>query len=175
MRWSVFIPVALLAVVLQSSIGLVLRVPLGGSGSLLLWIDLLALLALTAGLRSRKGSDVVLAGWMLGLLVDLSNPGERLGLFALTFALAGGAVFRLREAVFLDNPVTQVLLGLLLTLMAHGGAVMLLALLGEREYLGRDLLQAILVSLCTAAIAPVALALLGKLDRWLWTAASRRS
>ena len=112
--------------------------------------------------------DVVLAAWVLGLLVDLTTFGTPIGLFAVAYAAAAALVFHVREAVFGDNPLTQIVMGLAFCLVAHGLAVLFMNLyVRASSSLGGDSLQALLLSACTAAVTPLMYKLFVRLGRWI--------
>lgn len=166
MKWPAFIVLALLTVAAQVTAGAVFRIDLGGG--LLLAVDLLAIVAVLLALRVRAGTQVMLAGWVLGLFIDLASSATPIGLYALTFALAAGMVFQLRGAVFTSNPVTQMAMTFVFCLVSHGGARIFIraAVRPPGGPLGLELLQALLLALCTAVVAPAVMALVRKFD-WL--------
>jgi cell shape-determining protein MreD len=163
-RWFAFAILALATLAVQVSAGAVLRISLGASG-LSLAVDFLALLAVWLALRVRQGGEAALAGWMLGLLVDLASMGTPVGLYALTFALASAMVFQVRSAVFSDNPLTQVMTALTFCLVAHGAARLFVHVYaGSGGSLGWDLLQVLLLAACTAVMAPLVIGVFRRLD-----------
>ncbi len=175
MRWAAFILVALVAVAVQVSLGFVLTVHVESLGATLR-VDFLAATAAILALRVRRATDAMLSAWLLGLLVDLATFDSPIGLYALSFALAAGLLWRVRGAVFIDKAITQVLLGLLFVLTAHGGAAMFDALYvrpGE-GVLGRAMLDVALVSLCTAAVVPLLFALLRRVEGLVIVQPARR-
>lgn len=167
MRWIAFVILAVAAVALQMSIGAAMRIPLG-DGGLALAIDFLAILAVLTALRVGDGFDAILAGWVLGLLIDLTTVNLPIGLHALTYALAAAFVYQSRGSVFSESPLTQALLALGFCLIAHGLARTFVdfRVRPDARWLGRDLLQAALVALTTAAATPMMLGLLRHVD-WL--------
>ncbi len=167
MRWAGFAVLALVAIALQMSLGAVLRVPLGGGASL--GVDFLGVLAVLVALRCRAGIDVALAGWTLGFLIDLTTAAMPLGLYAVSFTVAAMAVFQLRSAFFLDNPLTQAMMGLAFCLVAHGPARFFVNLYvrSGAAPLGRELLQTLLIALCTAVFTPIGMRLLRPIDEWI--------
>lgn len=174
MRWFVFIPLAYLAIVVQTSLVYAARLPVGGS--LVLGFDLPAAVAVAVALRVRSGSEAMLAAWVLGLLVDLTALNAPLGMYALGFAVGAAAVYRLRDAVFGENPMTQIVLGFLLAAAAHGWAALFAGLYahGHQGRLGGNLAQALLVAACTAAATPLVCRALRPLDRLLMVQPARR-
>jgi rod shape-determining protein MreD len=61
----------------------------------------------------------VIAGWILGLLVDLGSDA-RLGLFALSFAMAAIVVVRFRELFFRNHVLSYASVTLLFAGIVHG-------------------------------------------------------
>jgi rod shape-determining protein MreD len=166
MRWPAFAIAALLSLALQDTVGAVFRISLGGG--LMLAVDFLAILAVLVALRTRAGSDALLAGWVLGLLIDLASPGMPIGLYALMFALAASLVYYIRSAVFTANPVTQMVMTFVFCLAAHGLARVFIHVVappaGARFV--PDLVQALLLAISTAAVAPLIIGVVHKFD-WL--------
>ncbi len=165
MRWGGFIVLAAVATCVQMSLGAVLRIPLGGTG-LSLAVDFMAIVAVMVALRARGTADAALAAWSLGMLIDLTTSGMPLGLYALTFAAAGAMICQMREALFTDNPLTQMVLALLFCLVAHmtARAFANLYVRGGGAPLGRELLQAVIVAVCTAVCMPIVGRLLRPLE-----------
>jgi len=153
-RWIGFFLAAVAAVIVQISLGAVLRFRLG-SGGLCLAVDFLAILAVMIGLRASETAPAILAGWILGLGIDLATTGTPVGLYALTFAMATAVVAQIRPAVFVENPLTQAIVALVFCLLAHGAARTFICLYVQPgSGLGRQWLQALLGGLATAVVAP---------------------
>lgn len=175
MRWLAFILLALVTVALQISVGAALRVKLGSSG-LTLQVDFMAILAVMTALRVRHRHDVLLAAWLLGLLIDLSVVRSPIGLYALGFALGAGGVYHARAAVFGQSPLAQVILAAAFCLLAYAPARVFLNLYVRTGAgrLGWDLLQLLLVAVCTGVCAPVIGSVFRRLDRLILVPAGRR-
>ena len=156
MRWVFFMLLAYLAIVVQTSLAAVLAVPSDALG-MNIRPDLLIAVAVFISLRVRAGTDAVLAGWVLGLLMDLTTINTPIGMYAITFALAAAVVYRTRDAVFTDNPLTQFVLGLVCCLLAQGAAVLFanLAVRDSSWRLWRELAGVLLVAVYTAIATPV--------------------
>ena len=161
MRWVGFIFAAAVAVMVQVTVGAIVRIRLGSSG-LTLAVDFMAILAVLIGLRSRRPADAVLAGWVLGMLIDLASADSPLGLWALAYALATGMVVQVRSAVFSENPLTQAALGFSFCVLAHGAARTFAHVYVHpgAGALGRDWLQILLLASCTAAATPLIMRLM---------------
>jgi len=166
LRWLVFIPLAVLALIAQISVGAVLRVGVGATG-LSLSVDFLAIVAVLVTLRVRMATDAMLAGWVLGLLIDLSSVCEPIGLYACCFAIAAWAIFQVRSAVFADNPLSQALTTLAFCLLGHVPARLFVNLYvrATAVMLWREMIQVLLLAVCTAVFAPLLLRLLRRLNR----------
>jgi len=167
MRWPVFIVAAVIVLGLQISVAAAVRIPLGAS-ALALTIDLPAILAVGVALRTRSGADAVLAAWALGITVDLAVINVPIGLHAVCYAMAAAILFQIRSAVFTESPLTQGLLAGTFCLLAHiaARAFVNLYVRPDAALLWRDTLQASLVAVSTAAVAPLMLGLLVRVD-WL--------
>ena len=128
-----------------------------------------------AGLHARSGADAALAGWALGFGLDLTLSGEGMGLSALLYALAAGGVFKVREAFFREKIVTQMVLGFGFCLFVYEvwAAYAVLRAGGPVEY-WRAAVQALGLSAYTALMTPLVCAPLGRLERFLLVAPSRR-
>jgi len=167
MRWIPFAIVTVVVMAAQISVAAAVRIPLGGS-ALALTVDLPAILVVLVALRARGGTDAVLAAWTVGLVIDLAVIGVPIGLHALSYAAAAAILFQARSAMFTESVLTQALVSFAFCLLAHGAARLFVNLYvrPDAAWLGRDLLQALLVATTTAAAAPVGLALLRRVD-WL--------
>ncbi len=167
MKWLPFAILALVMLAVQATVGGLLGIALGDG--LLLGVDFLAILAVLVGMKTRAGTDALLAGWMLGLLIDLASPRMPIGLYALTFSLATSLVYYARGSIFTTNPVSQMLMTFGFVAVAHGAARLFIHLVappaGSR--LGLDLVEALLLAMCSAAAAPLVMGVLHKLD-WLF-------
>jgi len=101
MRWIPLFLLGYLLVLIQTSLGHVLSIqapPLG-----VLSVDLLAILAVYVTLHARSALDAALAAWTLGLALDFTSSGgvsasTVIGPMALGYVLAGGLLYRIREA-----------------------------------------------------------------------------
>ncbi len=166
MRWPAFAIAGLLALAVQDTVGAVFRISLGGG--LMLAVDFLAILAVLVALRTRTGSDALLAGWVLGLLIDLASPGRPMGLYAVMFGLAASLIYYVRSTVFTGNPITQMVMTFIFCLTAHGLARLFIHITAPPAGTSffKDLGQAVLLAVCTAAVAPLLMSIMHKFD-WL--------
>ena len=126
MRWIPLAIYAYLAVVAQTTLGSFLTFTFGRLGRV--GPDLLAPLAVYIALRGPGAVEVMISGWMLGMALDLTTsagPGAvqtaALGPMAISYALVAGVIYRLREAVFAERRITQMVLVFAFVLLSHIG------------------------------------------------------
>jgi len=158
MRW---VPLAILTYLLllaQTTVGGVLTFRARGIG--LVGPDLLAIAAVYVALHVRSCLDAMLAGWLIGLAVDLTTGAATvLGPMPLAYALAAGCICRVREAFFRERIVTQALLAVLFCLIAHGLWLTIQCLFALRAMTwssyGRLLLQAAALYVYTGVLTPL--------------------
>lgn len=164
-RWIPFAILAYAAMVAQTSVAHLVTFSAGSAGTIS--PDLLAMTAVFVAMYARAELDVMLAAWGLGLAMDLTTA-QAVGVMPLMYALAAAFVFRLREAVFRERILTQVVLAMLFCLPAHGLWVTVQAALAWRDTTwgdwGRSLLQAVLIASYTAALMPLVHWALAKLQ-----------
>ena len=178
-RWIIFVIVAYLAVVVQTTVGGLLVIHTEWVGPV--GPDLLAMMAVFVAMAVRGGADAGLACWVLGFGLDLaSGPGGTtvVGPMAIAYTLGGLAVFQLREALFRDKIVTQVVITLLFTAAVHTLWVTLQAILTRSltwDQYGIALLQAVLLAAYTAVLVPFVHAVLLRYERVLLIVPSRRN
>ncbi|HOD80531.1 MAG: hypothetical protein BWX88_01404 [Planctomycetes bacterium ADurb.Bin126] len=172
MRWIPLFLLGYLLVLIQTSLGHVLSIQAPHLG--VLSVDLLAILAVYVTLHARSALDAALAAWTLGLALDFTSSGgvsasTVIGPMALGYVLAGGLLYRIREAFFRERALTQATLTLFFCLLAHGFWVTAQALLAEEmtwPAYGRILAQAGALAFYTAAITPLVHYLLSLIERW---------
>ncbi|MEE9297010.1 MAG: rod shape-determining protein MreD [Phycisphaerae bacterium] len=112
MRWSTFAAVAILGLILQTT--LAPRLAVGGVRP-----DWVFVLVVFFGLYGAR-RDAWLAGWVLGLGADLASI-ERMGLFAIAYCLVAVVVNAVRDMVFLKNPATHFSVTLAAGLLLQAG------------------------------------------------------
>jgi rod shape-determining protein MreD len=165
MRWVPFLILTYAVVLLQTTVVQWLSFMAGAARTV--QPDLLAMVAVFVALFARGGLDVMLAAWALGLAADLT-AGAAVGIMPVTYALAAGAIFRVREVFFRERFGTRFILTLVFCLMAHGLWATLQSLISWRHMdwgaYGRVMLQAGGISLYTAALAPAAHWLLERVE-----------
>jgi cell shape-determining protein MreD len=171
MKWVPFIILTYLVMLAQCTVGgRWFTFSVTGIG--MVGPDLSALLAVFMALNVRSSSHAALAGWVLGLAVDLTAGGvTAVGPMPIAYAAAAAMVFQIREAFFYERPAPQVFLTLLFCLVAHGIWVTLQAVLafGEVSWegYGRMLLQAAALAVYTAVLMPLAYLGLRRIRKWL--------
>ena len=99
MRWFNFTIMLFAALVMQVGMA-----RLFGLGRQRIMPDLLLMLVVILAFRGSHG-QAPLAGWVLGLIKDLSSQSP-LGGYAFAFGLAAWGIVRLRELFFGDNPMS---------------------------------------------------------------------
>ncbi len=173
MRWIIFLILAYMLTLIQTTIGRVVTIDLAiGTVS----PDLLASLAVFAALYVRRKSDAVLAGCLLGFALDLTTAGGNssvavVGPMPLAYALCTWLMFEVREAFFRDRLLTRLLLTMVFCAIAHGVWVTAQSLLARDqtswdEY-GRMLGQVLGVAIYSAALSPLLLWAFVHCRKWL--------
>ncbi len=172
MRWVPFFIFAYLFVLVQTTLGKILtleRLSIGPVGP-----DLLVLFAVFLALNVRNVTDAMLTGWVLGLLIDLTTAGGLatcVGPMAILFALAMWILFSLREAIFHNRAVPQMILAAMFCLLTHGLWVFVQSLLAEgaisASTYGRMLLQVGISAVYTGLLMPLGYFLLSRCRGWL--------
>ena len=110
MRWLTFAVCAVIGIILQTTLAHRLAI-------FHVKPDWMFVLTVFFALYSSR-RDAVLAGWILGLLVDLTSV-ERLGLMSAGFALTAVLVNAVRHQVFLKNSVTHFMVTVCAGLVLH--------------------------------------------------------
>ena len=114
MRWLLFAIIAPAGIVLQTTVAA--RTTIAG-----IQPDWMFVLVVFFGLYAPR-RDAWLAGWLLGLLVDLTSI-ERLGLFSLSFFLVAVMVNSVRDLLFLKSFATHFFITLGAGLLLQCGLV----------------------------------------------------
>lgn len=165
MRWIYFLILVLVALYLQTTVVQALWWPtsLGYIGP-----EILASVGVFVALRARSGTDAALAGWVLGFALDLTLSGGGVGLLALLYAAACAGIFSVREAVFSDRPMTQMILAMVFCLFVYELWTAYDVLTGEiRGRWWRGAVQAAGLAAYTAVVTPLVCGLLGRMQRLL--------
>ena len=155
MRWFPFVVLAVLAVLLQTTL---LRVA-GGSRP-----DLMIAMLAPFCLGARR-ADGFAAGCILGLLRDLFSA-EPFGLSMGLFALMGYGLAWLRPSVYAEHPVTHAIFGLLCSALASGASLAVVALEGGTLRAGATAWRVAGIALGTALLSAVVGAVAWRWPRW---------
>ncbi|MBN1555322.1 MAG: rod shape-determining protein MreD [Phycisphaerae bacterium] len=182
MRWAPFLIFAYLFTLGQTSLGRMLmldRLTIGPVGP-----DILVLLAVFVAMYVRTAVDGMMAGWVLGMLIDLTTGGgatatTRVGPMAIYFALTAWLVFQVREALYRERALPQMLLAGVFCLITHTLWVGTQMFLAPRDIVwgqfGRLLLQVLLSSVYTGLLMPLVHFFLMPCRNWLLTNPPTRS
>jgi rod shape-determining protein MreD len=158
-----------LAVLVQVTVGGLLR--FAGFGIASISPDFLAIIAVFVAAYAYSGVDVMLAAWVLGLAADLTTAGgfpaeTAVGPMPIGYALAAGAIYRIRTVFLRERILAQVILAVGFCIIAHGLWVTLQSAIAYRYMswaaYGQRLLQALAHSIYTAVLAPLGFWLLGR-------------
>ena len=162
MRWILVILLAYVALLLQISLVNLITVNTASVGTIK--PDLALTVALFFALYGRTLPDVMIAAWILGLGLDLTHTGgagttTAVGPMAVAYALSAALVYQIREAFFREWVLTHMLLGLLMCLTAHmiwisWQSVRASDTMSWPAY-GELVIEALLLSVYTALLAPV--------------------
>ncbi len=111
--------------------------------------------------------DAILGGWLIGILADLMTI-ERLGLLALSYALAAALVTATRDGLFRYRAVTQFFVVLSVCLIVRFGWLIFRRMMywSTAPWPVELLTDCLLASLYTAAWAPLLYAVLLPRSRW---------
>ncbi len=159
MRWIPFLIFAYVFALVQTALGKIIA--FDGLGVVLVGPDLMVLLAVFIALNARDVVDGMLAGWAMGFLIDLTTAGgagdpTRLGPMAFAYVLCVWIVFLMREVLYRERVLTQVILAFFFCIATHLFWVIVQNLLagGQVDY-GSMFLQMLLVAAYTAVLMPL--------------------
>jgi rod shape-determining protein MreD len=152
---------ALAAVALAAEVTLLETCSLKGARA-----EALLALACYAALFARDSAQGLLAAWVIGLVKDAASAGP-FGLHALLFLGAGWVVLQVRQILFRESPVTQLVVAFVATCWVNAAAALFVsATVGGIPFgiiVGKTLLSALL----TAALTPPLLFLLTQVRGWV--------
>jgi len=174
MRWIALAILTYVLTLLQTSLVDVITFRVPGVG--LVRPELLAVVVVYSALHVGSILDAMLAGWALGLALDVttgagSGVSTAVGPMSLAYALGAGGIYKIRGAVFRDKVVTQCTMTLVFCISAHGMWILMQWRLAFGDTAGTGivlmLVQAVLLAAYTAAIAPALALGLKAGRRWL--------
>jgi len=163
MRWIPFLILAYVVMLMETSMSRLLFINVPGLGSI--GPDLAAMVVVFVALYTRAATDAMIAGWVLGLAVDLTSGGgigamTVVGPMSIAYCLLAWQLWRVREAFFRERAVTQIVLTLFFALAAHfiWVTVQALAAPGKVTFgdYGLALIQAAGIACYTALLMPLA-------------------
>ncbi|UCG15905.1 MAG: rod shape-determining protein MreD [Phycisphaerales bacterium] len=112
MRWLTFVVCAVVVVTLQVTVAHRLE----WYGAQPQWILVLAVFFALNG----RSVDVLIGVWILGAVADLHTMA-RFGLLSLSYGLTGAVVYRAREYLYREHPVTQFCVTFIVCLLIEFG------------------------------------------------------
>ena len=158
MRWIVFGIFAYLFAMIQMTLGNILildRLAMGPIGP-----DFMVIFAIFIAFNSRDVIDAMIAGWVLGMLIDLTTGGggSCVGPMAILYSFMCWVVFSIREGIYSERALTQMIMAGVFCIVTHGLWITIQSLiafdLSWGEY-GSLLLQVLLSGLYTAVLTPM--------------------
>ena len=158
MRWVGFGIMAYLFVMVQMTLGNILtldRLAMGPIGP-----DFMVIFALFIAFNVRESLDAMIAGWMLGMLIDLTTVGggSCIGPMAILYSLMCWVAFSIREGVYSESALTQMIVAGLFCFVTHGLWITVQSMIAFDiswgEY-GSLLLQVLLSAVYTAVLTPL--------------------
>ena len=161
MRWIPFLIFTYLFILVQSTLGKILtfdRLPFGPVGP-----DLLVLVAVFVGLNVRNLTDGMIACWLIGFMLDLTTAGgmgaaTRIGPMAFGYCLSVWMIFAMREAMFREQALPQILMAGLFCLASHGFWITVQTFFAADSSwaaFGSLVLQVIISAIYTALLMPL--------------------
>ncbi len=158
MKWFSFAILAVLTIVFQTTVVQAMAIHS-------VWPNWMFILAVHYALWG-PWPDAAMAAWTLGLIMDLFSGG-RIGLNAFCFGGAAWAIMHLRQVMFRDHPMTQILVTLLFMLVMQGITGLYYCWDASVTIPWKDIgWSALFTALYTAAWAPYLHWPLIRLERW---------
>ena len=158
MRWVGFGIFAYLFVMIQMTLGNILildRLSMGPVGP-----DFMVILALFIAFNARDVIDAMIAGWVLGMLIDLTTAGggSCVGAMGILYSFTSWGVFSIREGIYSERALTQMIVAGFFCIITHGLWITIQSLiafdLSWGQY-GSMLLQVLLSAVYTAVLTPM--------------------
>ena len=177
MRWIPFAIVVYVWVILQTTLGRLFVISVGGIDRI--GPDLLAVVAVFLVIRVANLYEVMIAAWALGLVLDLTAGSAFgspvLGPMAISYCLAAWILFRLRDAVFSEQWTTQMILAFVFCLISHTSWIISQSVLTwSWSAGGRMMIQALGLAAYTGLLMPLFMRPLGRLSGLLMHPPARR-
>jgi len=158
MRWVGFGIFAYLFVMVQMTLGNILtldRLAMGPIGP-----DFMVIFAIFIAFNARDVIDAMIAGWVLGTLIDLTTGGggSCVGPMGILYSLMCWVAFSIREGIYSERALTQMIMAGIFCLVTHGLWITIQSLvafdLSWGEYASM-LVQVLLSAAYTAALTPM--------------------
>lgn len=159
MKWRVFIILAIVTLVLQTTIVAKLAIYSARPN----WMFILAVHYALWG----PWPDAAIGAWLLGLMVDLQSIGGQtghVGLYAFLFGGSAWAILHVRQVFFRDHALTQLLMTGIFALLVEL-IVEIYRQWGTGASAATVVMPAVFTALYTAACAPYIHWLLNRLKR----------
>ena len=171
MKWIPFIILAIITITCQTTVVQAMAIRTQGN---VIWPDWMFILATHYALWGPM-PDVAIAAWLLGLGVDIHTEG-RIGLFAFLYGAAAWLLLYIRQALYRENAVTQVILTLIMMFLVQAAALFYTRWASHANTTSSSLwLAALYTAVYTAACAPYLHWLLLRMGRWTGLKTGRRS
>ena len=122
--------------------------------------DFMVIFALFIAFNARDVIDAMLAGWVLGILIDLTTAGggSCVGPMATLYSLMCWVAFSIREGIYSERALTQMIMAGIFCIVTHGLWITIQSLtafdISWGEY-GSLLLQVLLSAIYTAVLTPM--------------------
>lgn len=160
MRWLLTIIMTYLIVLLQTTIGKMFtfeRFAIGPFGP-----DFMAIFVVFVTLFARTQVDALMVAWIAGMMVDLTTAGgaglaTRVGVMPLCYMLGAWVVFNLREGLYRDRFLPQMMVAGIFCLISHMVWIIIQSIFGSVGWgvFGRLIGQVLLSSIYTGLFAPL--------------------
>jgi len=169
MRWIPFLVFSYIMLLLQCSIGRILVFHFDWPGPF--GPDVLLIFAVFVFLISSDPLDGILAGCIIGFIWDLGMAASAccVGPMAIICAFCSWPVMGIREALFRNRVLPQMILTAMFVAFAHGMWITVQTILGGFSWsdYARLLLMAFLSVICTVLLTPVIIVFLKPFRKWI--------
>lgn len=158
MRWVGFGIFAYIFVMIQMTLGGILtldRLAMGPVGP-----DFMVIFAIFVAFNARDVIDAMIAGWVLGILIDLTTGGggSCVGPMGILYSLMCRVVFSIREGIYSDRALTQMIMAAIFCVVTHGLWVTIQSIIAFDISWGSYaslLFQVLLSAVYTAVLTPM--------------------